>query len=183
MSSRVPALNPLSTPSPQLHRTEASSSATLLGANGKLWQSHSLSKGPLLCKYSLKLSPFAIYTHRKPQFSWYIWMPHKKVLMGLSIFLNFFSYTAFPSPYSNCPLHSCKGSCSHLSPSESDHWRFSDRRRNFNSGTQSCCLGAARLVKFLHSWAHFPAGGTQALAELGSHSWHVAGRQECARNV
>lgn len=98
----------------------------------------------------------------KPQFSWQIYeLLHRKELMGPSIFSNSFSYTAFPGPYSNCPLHSCKGSWLHLSPSIFFHWRFSDIA-NSNSGTQSAisrCLGAAQPVEFLHSWARFPTGG------------------------
>lgn len=155
-----------------------SASATLQSANGKLWQSHSFWKGHLLCKSSLKISWFAIYDPQNPNSvgRWEL-LHKKKELMGPSLFLTSFSYTAFPSPYSNCPLDSCKGSWSHLSPWKSDRWKFSDRRRNLNPGTQSPisrCLGAAQPVKFLHSWDHFPTGGTQALSELSSHSWHAA---------
>lgn len=81
--------------------------------------------------------------------------------MGPSLFLNPFSYTAFPGPSSTCPLHFCKGSWSHLSASKFDHWRFLDRR-NSSSGTRSPisrCLGAAQPVKFPHSRAPFPTGG------------------------
>lgn len=98
--------------------TSASSSATLLSKNGKLWQSHSLWKGHLLCKYSLNISWFASHDLQIPNSIGRYELLHKKVLMGPALFLNSFSYTAFPCPYSNCPLHSCKGSWSHLSPSK-----------------------------------------------------------------
>lgn len=42
--------------------------------------------------------------------------------MGPSLFFYLFSYRAFPGPYPTCPLHSCKGSWSHLSPWKFEGW-------------------------------------------------------------